>query len=430
MHPPLFFYSTLCSTLGGCYECNLFKINSGRADRIRTCDPMHPMHVRYQTALQPAIKLSFRVGSCIYYFFCIGKRQFSWQTVFVMNQVKVAVVGASGYTGQELLRILLNHRGVNLVCATSRQYANQYLWEVFSRFRHVPGADLKFTDSDVDAIVSTGAEIAFLALPHGVAAAYARGLVDKGVKVIDLSADFRLNSAEVYEEFYGAAHPDVDLMQEAVYGLPEWRANEIAKSRIVASPGCYPTSILLPLIPLLKAGLLESSGIVVCSGSGVSGAGRKADISLLFCECNESFRAYSVPKHRHLSEIEQELSLAADETVVISFVPHLIPVNTGICSTTHAKVKPGVGIEQITEALEAAYADAPFVRFMGVYKAADTMNVTRTNFVDIGWAYDPRTGNVILMSAEDNVVKGAGGQAVQAFNVMFGFDQTEGLWLI
>ena len=179
-----------------------------------------------------------------------------------MKQVQVAVVGASGYTGQELLRILLNHRGVKLVCATSRQYAGQPLWEVFPRFRQVPGSGLKFTDSDVEAIAATGAEVAFLALPHGVAASYARGLVDRGLRVIDLSADFRLDSPEVYEEYYGNPHPDTALMQEAVYGLPEWRREEIARARIVASPGCYPTSILLPLIPLFRAGMLEPEDVV------------------------------------------------------------------------------------------------------------------------------------------------------------------------
>ena len=331
-----------------------------------------------------------------------------------MKQVQVAVVGASGYTGQELLRILLNHRGVKLVCATSRQYAGQPLWEVFPRFRQVPGSGLKFTDSDVEAIAATGAEVAFLALPHGVAASYARGLVDRGVRVIDLSADFRLDSPEVYEEYYGNPHPDTVLMQEAVYGLPEWRREEIARARIVASPGCYPTSILLPLIPLFKAGMLEPEDVVVCSG----------------CECNESFHAYGVPKHRHLSEIEQELSHAAGETVVMSFTPHLIPVNTGICSTITAKVKKGADPECVGRLLEEAYAAAPFVRLLGRNQPADTKNVTRTNCVDIGWAYDPRTNRVILMSAEDNVVKGAGGQAVQSFNIMCGFDETEGLWVL
>ncbi len=347
-----------------------------------------------------------------------------------MKKVKTAIVGASGYTGQELLRILLRHEGVELVCATSRQYAGQELCDLFTRFRHVPGANLKFTDSDVAAIAATGAEAAFLALPHGVSASYARGLVEAGIRVIDLSADFRLNDPAVYEEFYGKAHPDVELMQEAVYGMPEWHRAEIEKARIVGSPGCYPTSIILPLVPLLRAGLLLPEDIVVNSGSGVSGAGRKADVSLLFCECNESMRAYGVPRHRHLSEIEQELSLAAKSKVTITFTPHLMPVNTGIITTTVAKLAPGVTIDDLTNCYQTAYANSPFVRLMGPGKPADTKNVTRTNFVDIGWAIDARTGRAVLMSAEDNVIKGAGGQGVHAFNIMFGFDETEGLWLI
>lgn len=346
-----------------------------------------------------------------------------------MKKVKTAVVGASGYTGQELLRILLRHEGVELVCATSRQYAGQRVSDLFPRFRHVPGAGLCFTDSDVAAIAATGAEAAFLALPHGVSASYGRGLVEAGIRVIDLSADFRLNDPAVYEEFYGKPHPDVELMQEAVYGMPEWHRAEIEKARIVGSPGCYPTSIILPLVPLLKAGLVQPDDIVVNSGSGVSGAGRKADVQYHFCECNESMRAYSVPRHRHLSEIEQELSAAAGRKLAITFTPHLMPVNTGILTTTVAKLAPGVTQEQISECYEAAYAHCPFVRLMG-NKPADTKNVTRTNFVDIGWAVDARTHRAVLMSAEDNVIKGAGGQGVHAFNIMFGFDETEGLWLI
>ncbi len=347
-----------------------------------------------------------------------------------MKKVKIAVVGASGYTGQELMRILLRHPGVELVCATSRQYAGQMVSELFPRFRHVPGADLRFTDSDVAAIAATGAEAAFLALPHGVSVTYGRGLVEAGLRVIDLSADFRLNDPAVYEEFYGKPHADVPLMQEAVYGMPEWHRAEIEKARIVGSPGCYPTSILLPLIPLLRAGLLLPEDIVVNSSSGVSGAGRKADISLLFCECNENVKAYGVPRHRHLSEIEQELSLAAGTDVTITFTPHLIPVNTGIITTTVAKLAPGVSLADLTACYEKAYANAPFVRLMGENKPAETKNVTRTNFVDIGWAVDARTGRAVLMSTEDNVIKGAGGQGVHAFNIMFGFDETEGLWIM
>jgi N-acetyl-gamma-glutamyl-phosphate reductase len=344
-----------------------------------------------------------------------------------MERIKTAIVGASGYTGMELLRLLLVHPAVELVAATSRQEAGKSLASVFPRFRGAAGAELNFIEPDPDAIAATGAVVAFLALPHGVAAEIARALLERGVKVIDLSADFRLRDAAVYEEFYGHAHPAPDLLNEAVYGLPEVRAEEIKGARLIAAPGCYPTSILLPLLPLLRAGLLDASTIVANSMSGVSGAGRKADLTLLFCECNESVRAYGVPKHRHLSEIEQELSIAAGEKVTITFIPHLIPVNSGIVTTTTARLREGVDAAAVGEALEAAYAGEPFVRLLGRGGCADTKNVTRTNFIDIGWQFDARTGRVILMSAEDNLGKGAGGQAVQAFNLLFGLDATAGL---
>lgn len=344
-----------------------------------------------------------------------------------MERIKTAIVGASGYTGQELLRLLLVHPAVELVAATSRQEAGKSLSVVFPRFRKLPGAELPFIEPDPDAIAATGAKAAFLALPHGVAAEIAAALLERGLKVIDLSADFRLNNAAVYEEFYGHPHPAPGLLEEAVYGLPEVRAEAIRTARLIASPGCYPTSILLPLIPLLKADLIDPSTIVANSMSGVSGAGRKADLSLLFCECNESARAYGIPKHRHLSEIEQELSLAAGETVVITFIPHLIPVNAGIATTITAKLKPGAAPEAVGDALEGAYGEAPFVRLLGRGGCADTKNVTRTNFIDIGWILDERTGRVILSSAEDNLGKGAGSQAVQSFNLIFGLPEITGL---
>ena len=344
-----------------------------------------------------------------------------------MNRIKTAIVGASGYSGMELLRILLGHPGVELVAVTSRQEAGKPLSAVFPRFRNAPGAELAFIEPDPDAIAATGAQAAFLALPHGVAAEIARALLERGIKVLDLSADFRLSDPAVYEEFYGHAHPAPDLLKEAVYGLPEVRAEEIKAAKLIASPGCYPTSILLPLLPLLREKLIDPATIVANSMSGVSGAGRKADVTLLFCECNESARAYGVPKHRHLSEIEQELSIAAGETVTVSFIPHLIPVNAGIATTTTAKLREGVTPEAIGAALEKAYAGQSFVRLLGKGGCADTKNVTRTNFIDIGWQHDPRTGRVILMSAEDNIGKGAGGQAVQSFNLMFGFSETAGL---
>lgn len=343
------------------------------------------------------------------------------------KRVKTAVVGASGYTGAELIRILLGHPGVELVAATSRQEAGRTLAQVFPRFSQVPGAELTFIEPDPDQIAASGAQAAFLALPHGVAAEIARALLQRGLRVIDLSADFRLRDPAVYEEFYGHAHPSPDLLAKAVYGLPEVRAKEISTAELVAAPGCYPTSILLPLLPLLRENQIDPATIVANSMSGVSGAGRKADLSLLFCECNESARAYGIPKHRHLSEIEQELAIAAGETVRITFIPHLIPVNSGIATTSTAMLRKGVTAEAIGTALETAYAGCPFVRLLGNGVCADTKNVTRTNFIDIGWHHDARTGRVILTSAEDNLGKGAGGQAVQGFNRMFGFSETDGL---
>jgi N-acetyl-gamma-glutamyl-phosphate reductase len=344
-----------------------------------------------------------------------------------MKRINTAIVGASGYSGMELLRLLLGHPGVELTAVTSRQEAGRALAEVFPRFRGAAGAELAFIGPDPDAIAATGAQVAFLALPHGVAAEIARALLERGLRVIDLSADFRLREAALYQEFYGHAHPAPDLLEAAVYGLPEVRADEIKNARLVASPGCYPTSILLPLLPLLRENLLDTTSIVAHSMSGVSGAGRKADVSLLFCECNESVRAYGLPKHRHLSEIEQELSVAAGHEMVISFIPHLVPVNAGIATTTTAKLLEGVSPDAIGAALEKAYAGMPFVRLLGKGVCADTKNVTRTNFIDIGWHHDPRGGRIILTSAEDNLGKGAGGQAVQSFNLMFGFSETDGL---
>jgi N-acetyl-gamma-glutamyl-phosphate reductase len=284
-------------------------------------------------------------------------------------------------------------------------------------------------DPAIDAIAATGATVAFLALPHGVASEFAIPLLERGIRVIDLSADFRLRSAAVYEEFYGHAHPAPDLLDEAVYGLPEFYRDEIASAKLVASPGCYPTSILVPLVPLLQKGLVKTQGIAVSSLSGVSGAGKKADVSLLFAEVNESLRAYGAPKHRHLSEIEQELSLASGSEVTISFVPHLMPVNAGIVTTIFCEPTGDVvGLSgQVAAAMEEFYGESPFVRILGEGGFADTKNVVRTNFVDVGWVIDKRAGRLILSSAEDNLGKGAGSQAIQSFNLMNGLPETCGL---
>ncbi|MCB1230484.1 MAG: N-acetyl-gamma-glutamyl-phosphate reductase [Verrucomicrobiae bacterium] len=346
------------------------------------------------------------------------------------NPIKTAVVGASGYSGQELLRLLLMHPGVDLVAVTSRQEAGRPLGEVFPRFRGAAKiADLSFIDPDIDAIAATGAQCAFLALPHGVAYEYASGLLEKGIRVIDLSADFRLNDADIYAEFYGGNHPSPHLLKEAVYGLPEFYAEQIRQARLVASPGCYPTSILVPTLPLVSAGLIDPATIMVSSVSGASGAGKKVDAAYLFTEVNESVRAYGAPKHRHLSEIEQELSLAAGKAVRISFVPHLMPVNAGICTTIFCQPSGDTGSagKSVADAYAEVYGNAPFVRILGENKFPDTKHVTGTNFVDVGWVEDKRTGRIILFSAEDNLGKGASSQAVQSFNLMFGLSETAGL---
>ncbi|MGP8201575.1 MAG: N-acetyl-gamma-glutamyl-phosphate reductase [Limisphaerales bacterium] len=388
--------------------------------------------------------------------------------------VKAAIVGASGYSGEELARLLLGHPQVELTAVTSRQYAGQTLATVFPKHAGQPRSRiLRFTEPKTD-VIAKAAQVVFLALPHGVAAEFAGPLLDQGCKVIDLSADFRLKSKAVYREFYGNEHPAPALLKESVYGLPEWHRADIKKARLIASPGCYPTSILLPLLPLLKAGLIRSSGMIADSLSGVSGAGRKVDLQYLFPECNESMRPYGIPKHRHLSEIEEQLTLAAGHPVVMQFSPHLIPVNRGLLTTLYLTPKKfflppamfaenptdeelvtrlkedGIIIaqrtvrkyrsigsasdkemaafqEQVAQCFQKAYGSEPFVRLLEGEALPDTKNVTGTNMIEIAWRLDARTGRLIVMSAIDNITKGASGQAVQSMNILCGFPETTGL---
>jgi len=348
---------------------------------------------------------------------------------------KAAIVGASGYSGEELVRLLLNHPHVELVAVTSRQSAGQTVAQVFPKFAsHPKSRTLRFTEPNAE-LLAKQAEIVFLALPHGVAAEFAVPLTQAGCIVIDLSADFRLKSAEVYKEFYVHDHPAPELLKKSVYGLPEVYRKQIKDALLVASPGCYPTSILLPTLPLLRAKLINPNSIIADSLSGVSGAGRKAEADYLFCECNESVRPYGVPKHRHLSEIEEQLSFAAGANVTIQFTPHLIPVNRGILTTLYlaptehfadGAAAAAFG-EKITACYQGAYATEPFIRLLDGKALPDTKNVVGTNVVEIAWRLDPRTGRLIVMSAEDNIVKGASGQAVQSMNIVCGFPETAGL---
>ncbi len=352
-----------------------------------------------------------------------------------MSKKRVGIVGASGYSGEELVRLLLSHPQADLTAVTSRQYAGQTLARVFPKFGHHPLAKtLRFSEPNAE-LLAKQADIVFLALPHGVAAEYAVPLTSAGVAVIDLSADFRLRSAAVYQEFYAHEHPAPHLLAQAVYGLPEVYREQIRNASLVASAGCYPTSILLPVIPLLRAGLVTPEGIIADSLSGVSGAGRKAELDYLFVECNESVRPYGLPKHRHLSEIEQELSIAAGQPVTIQFTPHLIPVNRGILTTLYLQPAADISTpdalaaygENIAGCYRAAYANEPFVRVLEGKALPDTKNVTGTNVLELAWRLDLRTRRLIVMSAEDNLTKGASGQAVQSMNIMSGFPETTGL---
>lgn len=349
--------------------------------------------------------------------------------------LRVAIVGASGYSGEELVRLLLRHPHAELTAVTSRASAGKSVAEIFPKFAHYPKArELHFSDPNTE-LLAKQADVVFLALPHGVAAEFAIPLLQLGCRVIDLSADFRLKSASVYKEFYAHEHPAPELLTKSVYGLPEVYREQIKSAQLIASPGCYPTSILLPIIPLLKAGLIKHTGIIANSMSGVSGAGRKAEIDYLFVECNESVRSYGLPKHRHLSEIEQELTNAAGKPVTIQFTPHLIPVNRGIHSTLYLAPEKHFATEaeasalnqQIKECYEQAYANEPFVRVLQGKALPDTKNVVGSNIVELAWRLDIRTGRLIVLSAEDNIVKGASGQAVQSFNIMAGYPEAAGL---
>jgi N-acetyl-gamma-glutamyl-phosphate reductase len=348
---------------------------------------------------------------------------------------KVAIIGASGYSGAELLRLLLQHPNAELTAVTSRQYAGRTVSQIFPRLAQHPAAkELRFGEPKSE-LLAKQADIIFLALPHGVAAQYAVPLLNLGCRVIDLSADFRVKDPATYKEFYGHDHPAPDLLTDAVYGLPEIYRAQIQGASLVASPGCYPTSVLLPVIPLLREGLIKPAGIIADSLSGVSGAGRKVEADLLFVECHESIRPYAVPKHRHLSEIEQELSLAAKIPVTIQFTPHLVPVNRGILTTLYLapekhfqdKKEMDALSDRIVRCYQSAYGAEPFIRLLEDPALPDTKNVVGSNVIEIAWRLDRRTGRLIVLSAEDNIIKGAGGQAIQSFNIMCGFPETAGL---
>lgn len=342
--------------------------------------------------------------------------------------MNVGIIGASGYSGEELVRLLARHPHARLTSVTSRTLAGKPVAQVLPRLRGSVAPDLLFTPSEPNALAADKQiDTYFLALPHGVAAEYARPLLAAGKRVIDLSADFRLQSPATYQEFYKHPHPAPDLLSEAVYVLPEIMLDDAwKKKRLLACPGCYPTSVIVPLVPLLRAGVISSANIVVNSFSGVSGAGKKAEDDYLFCERAESAKAYGLPKHRHLSEIEEQLSSAAQSKIIIQFNPHLAPMRRGIATTIVAKAQ-AKDIDAVYTAWKNAYANQPFVQILPTGQTPDTAYVTGTNRIDMAAVFDPRTGNYVLTSAEDNLLKGASGQAVQILNLVAGWPVTDGL---
>ena len=337
--------------------------------------------------------------------------------------LKAAIMGGSGYTGVELMRLIANHPELELSAVSSRQYEGQPVDSVFGAL--TGRVEMEFCAPD-PVLLAKGADLVFLAVPHQTAMQAAGPLLNTGAKVVDLSADFRLKSQEVYEAWY-CPHCAPELLPGAVYGLPEFYRQEIGLASLVANPGCYVTSVLLALLPLLRGRLIEPQGIIANSASGVSGAGRKAKLGMLHTEVHDNFKPYAVEGHRHTPEMEQELSLMAGEPVRLTFTPHLVPMDRGILSTIYVRGLEGADASDLYQTWLEAYQDEPFVRVLKPGRLPATKEVRGTNTVALGLATDPRSGIIKLFSALDNITKGASGQALQNANLMLGLDETDGL---
>lgn len=337
--------------------------------------------------------------------------------------IKAAIIGATGYTGAELVRILASHPNANVEILTSRQYQGVAFSDIYPALSGLINHTCE--DYRLERIIES-ADVVFMALPHHLPMGLVPDILKEGKKIIDLSADFRFKDKNVYEEAY-QAHSAPELLDCAVYGLSEVYKDEIACANLVGNPGCYPTSILLPMIPLVRAGFIIPETIIADSKSGVSGAGRSLSMRAHFCEANEAFNAYKVANHRHSPEIEQIISREAGYDVKITFVPHLLPISRGMLSTIYSAAKDSVTSFMVFDCLSDFYKDKPFVRIRKEGDIPDVAHVRGTNFCDIGFKIDSRTGRLIIVSVIDNLVKGASGQAVQNMNIMCGFDETEGM---
>lgn len=336
---------------------------------------------------------------------------------------QVGIIG-DGYTAAELLRLMAGHDQLRPVLITSTDNIGHNIRDIYPQLRAFYDLTCQPTDLEV---IKNQCEAVFLALPHGLSVPMVRQLSAAGIKCVDLGADFRLQDVKIYQKYYEIRHEAPEMLTQAVYGLPELYRDEIKASQIVANPGCFPTTAILPLAPLLAAGVIESRGIIVDSKSGVSGAGKAAKPSSHFCEVNEGIKAYGVGTHRHAPEIAQELSRAAGENVNMIFTPHLVPMNRGILSTCYAQLRKGVAAKQVRKVLEEKYQSEQFVQILPPGVFPHTKWVYGTNYLYIGIHADEESGNVILVSALDNICKGASGQAIQNMNLMLGIAEDKGL---
>lgn len=341
--------------------------------------------------------------------------------------VKVGIIGSTGYAGGELVRILMGHKEVEIKWYGSRSYIDKKYYEVYQNMFQI--VDATCMDDNIEALAEE-VDVIFTATPQGYLASLLNEAILSKVKIVDLSADYRIKDVDVYEQWYKIEHKSPQFIEEAVYGLCEVNREDVKKARLVANPGCYTTCSILTIYPLAKEGLIDMNSIIIDAKSGTSGAGRGAKVDNLYCEVNENIKAYGVASHRHTPEIEEQLGYASGEQVTLNFTPHLVPMNRGILATAYATLKEGVTEEMVRAAYDKYYADEKFVRVLDKNVCPQTKWVEGSNYVDVNFVIDKRTNRVIMMGAIDNLVKGAAGQAVQNMNLMFGFKETEGLELI
>ena len=341
--------------------------------------------------------------------------------------INVGIIGATGYAGNELVRILTGHKDAKIVWYGSRSYIDKKYAEVYQNMFQI--VDDECLEDNMEELAGQ-ADVIFTATPQGFCASMMNEEILSKTKIIDLSADYRIKDVAVYEKWYGIEHKSPQFIGEAVYGLCEVNREAVKKARLVANPGCYTTCSILTAYPLAKEGLIDMNTLIIDAKSGTSGAGRGAKLPNLFCEVNENIKAYSVASHRHTPEIEEQLGYAANEPVVINFTPHLVPMNRGILATEYASLKKDVTYKEVKAVYDKYYQDERFVRVLEEGICPETKWVEGSNYVDINFKIDPRTNRIIMMGAIDNLVKGAAGQAVQNMNLMFGLPESEGLELV